>query len=95
MPQKGPWCRVEDRGARPNLSSSLASPETVGGQLGTDENLNVGKSVGRLVVVGDEDGVDSRYKLGRLSDLLNWQMVGGEREDGVRMTPTFLAGITE
>lgn len=64
-------------------------------QLRADENLNVGRLVGWLVVVGDDDGVDSRYKLDRLSDLLNWQMVGGEREDGVRMTPTFLAWVTE
>lgn len=49
---ESPWCRVEDRWARGNLSSSLASPEAVGGQLRTDENLNVGRSVGRLVVVG-------------------------------------------
>lgn len=60
MTQKGAWCRVEDRWARGNLSSSLASPEAIGGQLRTDENLNVGRSVGRLVVMGDEDGVDSR-----------------------------------
>lgn len=55
----------------------------------------MGRSVGWLVGVGDEDGVDSRYKLDRFSDLLNWQIVGGEREDGVRMSPTFLAQKTE
>lgn len=61
MIQKVPWCSAEYGQGRGKLHGSLASPEYVAMvQLRAEENLNAGRVVGRLLVVGDEDRVDSR-----------------------------------
>lgn len=70
-----------------NLSGSLDSPEVP--RMGPDKNLNVGSGGGgRWGCSGLKNYL--RYKLGRLSDLSNWQMREWKR--GWSLTDSYFSG---